>query len=66
MLPHQIRVVEELEANEGRLDRLGTFLASPTFEALPSAEQERLVRQSGIMVQYSDVLRERIEAFGTT
>jgi len=63
MQPHQQRVIDERADNEAKLDRLTAFLASPTFEALPEAEQERLVRQSGIMVQFSDVLAERIAAF---
>ena len=59
----QQRVIDEHAEIEGRCDRLAAFLGTSTFEALPSAEQERLVRQSGIMVQYSDVLAERIKAF---
>lgn len=61
--PHQQRVVDERAANEALLDKLTAFLATPTFETLPEAEQERLVRQSGVMVQLSDVLGERIAAF---
>ena len=63
MPPHQRRVINERADLEDRLDKLTAFLASPTFEALPEAEQERLVRQSGVMVQLSDVLAERIAAF---
>lgn len=63
MLPYQERVVAERAENEARLDRLTEFLASGTFDTLPEAEQDRLVRQSGIMIQYSDILAERIAAF---
>lgn len=63
MPPHQRRVINERTEIEDRLDKLSAFLVTPTFEALPEAEQERLVRQSGVMVQYSDVLAERIAAF---
>ena len=63
MQPHQQRVVDEHAELETRLDKLAEFTATPTFEALPDAEQERLLRQSGIMIQYSDVLAERIAAF---
>jgi len=63
MLPHQERVVAERAENEARLDRLTEFLASDTFSTLPEAEQDRLVKQSGIMIQLSGILAERIAAF---
>lgn len=63
MLPYQERVVAERAENEARLDRLTEFLASDTFSTLPDAERDRLVKQSGIMIQYSDILAERIAAF---
>lgn len=63
VLPHQQRVIDERAELENRLDKLTGFLATATFEALPDDEQERLLRQSGIMIQYSDVLAERIAAF---
>lgn len=63
LLPHQQRVVVERAELEDRLDKLSDFLATPIFDSLPEAEQERLVRQSGVMVQLSDVLAERIAAF---
>ena len=63
MPPHQRRVINERAELEERLDKLTAFLATPTFESLADAEQERLVRQSGVMVQLSDVLAERIAAF---
>lgn len=63
LAPHQLRVIKERDRVEDDLDKLTAFLATPTFEALPEAEQERLVRQSGVMVQLSDVLAERIAAF---
>ena len=59
----QDRVRAEHAELEDRLDKLTEFLATPVFESLPSAEQERLVRQAGAMVGYSDVLAERIAAF---
>lgn len=63
MPPHQRRVINERAEVEDRLDKLTAFLTTPTFEALPVEEQDRLVRQSGVMVQLSDVLAERIAAF---
>lgn len=63
MQAYQERVIAERAENEVRLDKLTKFLASDTFNTLPEAEQDRLVKQSGIMVQLSDVLAERIAAF---
>lgn len=60
---HQDRVRDERGELEERLDKLAAFLATSIFESLPEAERERLVRQSGLMVQLSDVLAERIAAF---
>ena len=63
MPAYQSRVIAERNELETRLDALTTFLGSVTFERLPEAEQLRLVRQSGAMVAYSDILAERIAAF---
>jgi hypothetical protein len=38
-------------------------MQNAVFAGLPHAEQERLIRQRGIMEQYSTVLAERIAAF---
>ena len=39
MQPHQLRVVDGHAELETRLDKLAEFTATPTFEALPDAEQ---------------------------
>jgi hypothetical protein len=62
--PHQQRVLDERRELEGRLDRLSVFLGTPAFEALPEAERQLLVKQSGAMVAYSDVLAERLDLWG--
>lgn len=63
MEPYQERVVAEHAENRARLDKLARFLVSDTFDTLPQAERERLVKQFGIMAQLSNVLAERIAAF---
>ena len=64
MQAHQQRVVQEKNDLEVKLKRLNEFLKTETFAGLGEAEQYRLLRQSGIMADYSAVLAERIEAFG--
>lgn len=64
MQPHQQRVVDEKAALDLKREALRTFIAShPTFETLPVDEQNRLRRQHVAMVEYSDVLGERVAAF---
>lgn len=63
MLPHQERVVTEQKELAEKLEKLTAFTLTPTFAALPAAEQERLNRQHSIMEQYVNVLGERIAAF---
>lgn len=62
--PHQQRVVDEKEALDEKLEKLSTFKASnPIYFKLPDAEQHRLARQLVLMMEYSEVLGERIAAF---
>lgn len=60
---YQQRVLGELRELCERLDNLHAFAASPAFGALDAAEQERLSRQEGVMLQYRDILGERVAAF---
>lgn len=62
---YQLRVVEEKVELDGRLTRLGLFIGSDKFHELPEAERERLTRQWQHMSGYSQVLGDRIAAFGT-
>jgi hypothetical protein len=63
MAPHQLRVVTEREELVIKLDKLTEFLKGDFFGTLPKDEQERLLRQHGIMEQYTNVLAERIANF---
>ncbi len=60
--PFQQRVVEEHAALTEKVDKLWEFIWEPTVE-LPDAECKRLDRQLDLMINYSNVLEERIEAF---
>jgi len=64
MQPHQQRVVQEKNDLDVKLKRLNEFLNTETFTQLGEQERGRLLRQSGIMADYSAVLTQRIEAFG--
>ena len=65
MQSYQARVVNEKAALDSNLKRLNEFLKTETFAGLEDSEQHRLLRQSGIMADYSAVLADRIEAFGS-
>jgi hypothetical protein len=61
---HQQRVVDELKELETRRVRLGTFIReNPTFKTLPQPEQNRLTKQLRIMLDYEEILNERIAEF---
>lgn len=66
MEPHQQRVVDEKTELDDKISRLRPFLASDKFTSLPEDEQDRMDRQLSIMVEYSEVLGERIAAFPTS
>jgi hypothetical protein len=64
MEPHQQRVVDELKELEVKRSKLGKFIQeNKMFKTLPAAEKERLRRQFSIIMQYEEVLTERIRAF---
>lgn len=64
MQPHQERVVAEKDELDDKLAKLTKFVeGSDVFTQLPEAEKSRLVKQAGVMREYSDVLGERIAAF---
>lgn len=64
MQPHQQRVVDEKAELDSRHDKLRAFLMGEMVKTLPADEHERLSRQYSIMIQYSNVLGERIAAWG--
>lgn len=64
MQPHQERVVAEKAELDDKLVKLIKFVeSSPLFTSLPEDEKTRLVRQAGVMREYSNILGERIAAF---
>lgn len=65
MAPHQQRVVCEKEELDSRLTKLKEFFTTELFASLDDAEIDRMLRQADHMQAYSDVLGERIGAFGS-
>lgn len=61
--PHQLRVIEEKQELDTKLQALRAFLDSTVFQGLPEAERYRLRRQAEVMADYSRILAERIFAF---
>ena len=64
LAPHQQRVVDEKAALDEKVILLTQFITSnPVFSSLPLDERGRLKRQRLAMIEYSDILGERIAAF---
>lgn len=64
MLAHQQRVVDEKKALDFQMAKLGVFLGTTTFSALPGEDKDLLVEQHGLMAKFSAVLGKRIARFG--
>lgn len=63
---HQLRVINEKEELDDRLEKLCLFCYGRTFQTLPLMERERLNQQRHLMMNYSAILGARIAAFSTT
>ena len=63
MEAYQVRVVEEKQDLDSKLEKLNLFVTSTKFDDVPLPEQERLKKQLLIMKEYSQVLSDRIAVF---
>jgi len=63
MEPWQERVIAERDALVDKLVKLGCFLHTPQFHVLPGEDKQLLRRQREAMLDYCDVLDERIARF---
>ena len=63
--PHQQRVVDEKKELDEKRDKLIVFFCTPVFAALDQSEKDRLRLQHGVMGLYSEILGQRIAAFGS-
>lgn len=57
-------MVDEKSELDEKYRKLHDFIAGPTFRSLPIEEQDRMSRQQLAMLEYSNVLGERIDCFG--
>lgn len=63
MEPYQKRVVEERNELFDKLEKLNFFIDGEVFKTVDVQERNRLFRQAVAMVEYLDILDERITAF---
>ena len=63
MQEFQERVVIEKNELDYKLNKLSDFIMSDDLEALPNEEQARMAKQAIVMIKYSKILGERIDAF---
>lgn len=63
MKPHQVRVVTELSELRTKIGKLDEFLTSNKIVDLTISEIKLMELQLFIMVQYLEVLNERIRNF---
>ena len=62
-LPHQERVIDEMQNLEEKISALARFFNTKTYENLPDDEAFRLRIQSTFMEGYLRVLIQRVRAF---
>jgi hypothetical protein len=62
--PHQQKVITEANEIGKKVYKINEFISlNPLFKVLGDLEQARLLKQSGIMFAYYEILKERISAF---
>lgn len=66
MQPYQDRVVDERIALFEKTEKLLAFTNSAIYQKATDHERKLLRKQLKVMVQYLDILNERIEAFEKT
>lgn len=61
--PYQQRVVDERGALDEKIFAINNFYTTETYNMLSKREKALLRNQQKVMVQYSEILRERIATF---
>ena len=64
MQPYQQRVVAEKADLDGKISRLADFIGSDRFVKVDEEERDRMREQLRVMLLYSEILGERIAAYG--
>lgn len=60
---YQSRVRAEKTELDDKLTKLAAFFTTDIFKAMERADQDLLMNQETVMVQYSQILGKRIERF---
>jgi hypothetical protein len=63
MEEYQKRVIGEKYLLDSKIIKLSNFIHQATFVSLSKQEQKLLIKQREIMIQYSNILKQRISAF---
>lgn len=63
MEDYKLRVIQEKDALDIKIQHLNKFIVSSIFDTISIKDQNLLRKQHALMVQYSDVLAERIARF---
>lgn len=63
LAPHQQRMIGEYEQLRDKADKLTAFIETDKFKSLPALDQELMTAQRGAMVEYGEILHERIALF---
>lgn len=60
MKPHEQRIIDEKNALDEKLIKLSSFVRTEAFYALRTEDRQLLRRQREVMLEYSDILGDRI------
>lgn len=60
---YQVRVMNERRELNIKLEKLKAFIGTPAWDRLHINEQNRLIKQTSIMLDYEAILTSRIDLF---
>ncbi|AZV01197.1 hypothetical protein vBSdyM006_060 [Shigella phage vB_SdyM_006] len=63
MQPHQQRVIDEKTELSDKIYKLSSFRTTDMFNSLSEKEQALLTVQLNTMIEYENILEERIQLF---
>lgn len=63
MQPHQQRVIDEKNELSDKIYKLSSFRTTDMFKSLSEKEQDLLTVQLNTMIEYENILEERIQLF---
>ena len=63
LLPHEVRVVQERTELVEKITKLHAFMKSDFYGNLKEKDKSKFERQEKVMIEYSEILLERINSF---